>query len=94
VLAFISYILITDNIISYVAAAATFMFVTLSFGELGPNTTNLFATEPETTASGLLWLSELIEEHSRIAKTVGKKGIYVCLSLSVTHCAYAYDFVI
>ena len=54
------------------------MFVTLSFGELGPNESILFATEPETTASGLLWLSELIEEHSRIAKIVGKKGIYVC----------------
>ncbi|KAH9959251.1 transmembrane adaptor Erv26 [Russula dissimulans] len=30
-------------------------------------------------ASGLLWISELIEEHSKIAKIVGKKCIYVIL---------------
>lgn len=28
-------------------------------------------------ASGLLWLAELIEEHSRYAKTIGMRGIYV-----------------
>lgn len=28
-------------------------------------------------ASGLLWLSELIEEHSRLSKAVGQRGIYV-----------------
>ncbi len=28
-------------------------------------------------ASGLLWLSELIEEHSRTAKSLGQRGIYV-----------------
>jgi Transmembrane adaptor Erv26 len=48
------------------------------------------AAEPETTASGLLWLSELIEEHSKLAKILGKKGIYVCcLSLWFTNPAYA-----
>lgn len=31
------------------------------------------------TASGLLYLSELIEEHSRVAKLVGERGIYVCV---------------
>jgi synaptojanin len=75
------YLLITESVVSYVAAAVTFMFVTLSFGELDPNNSILVAIELKKTASGLLWLSELIEEHSRIAKTVGKKGIYVCLSL-------------
>lgn len=29
------------------------------------------------TASGLLWISELIEEHSRLAKTIGQRCIYV-----------------
>lgn len=28
-------------------------------------------------ASGLLWLSELIEENTKIAKTIGQRGIYV-----------------
>ena len=30
-----------------------------------------------SVASGLLWISELIEEHSRMAKVVGQRGIYV-----------------
>ena len=30
-----------------------------------------------TIASGLLWLSELIEEHTKLAKNLGKKSIYV-----------------
>ena len=29
-------------------------------------------------ASGLLYVSELIEEHSRPAKQIGQRGIYVC----------------
>ena len=28
-------------------------------------------------ASGLLWIAELIEEHSRLAKTVGVRAVYV-----------------
>ncbi|KZT42995.1 phosphatidylinositol phosphate phosphatase [Sistotremastrum suecicum HHB10207 ss-3] len=32
-------------------------------------------------ANGLLWLAELIEEHSRIAKTVGIRAIYVIIAL-------------
>lgn len=28
-------------------------------------------------ASGLLWLSEIIEEHSRTSKTIGVRGTYV-----------------
>ncbi|KAH8987007.1 DUF396-domain-containing protein, partial [Lactarius akahatsu] len=35
------------------------------------------------TASGLLWLSELIEEHSKLAKVLGKRGIYVIISIHV-----------
>ncbi|KDQ29485.1 hypothetical protein PLEOSDRAFT_1038990, partial [Pleurotus ostreatus PC15] len=34
-------------------------------------------------ASGLLYLSELIEEHSRIAKLVGERGIYAIIGLHV-----------
>ncbi|KAH9938373.1 transmembrane adaptor Erv26, partial [Fomitopsis serialis] len=34
-------------------------------------------------ASGLLWLSELIEEHSRVAKVVGERTIYFIIIL---HC--------
>jgi hypothetical protein len=33
----------------------------------------------DSTASGLLWLSELIEEHSKFAKVVGKRCIFVRL---------------
>ncbi|KAF8269081.1 transmembrane adaptor Erv26-domain-containing protein [Lactarius quietus] len=51
------------HLLSYVAAVAAFLFVTLSL------------------ASGLLWLSELIEEHSKLAKALGKKGIYVRVSV-------------
>ncbi|KAI0034108.1 transmembrane adaptor Erv26, partial [Vararia minispora EC-137] len=32
-------------------------------------------------ASGLLWISELIEEHSKLAKVVGVRGIYAIISL-------------
>ncbi|KAJ6628888.1 transmembrane adaptor Erv26-domain-containing protein, partial [Mycena sp. CBHHK59/15] len=32
-------------------------------------------------ASGLLYVSELIEEHSRLAKVIGQRGIYVILVL-------------
>ncbi|CAL1701195.1 unnamed protein product [Somion occarium] len=51
--------------LSYVGAAAAFIFVTLSL------------------ASGLLWLSELIEEHSRTAKLVGQRGIYAIIILHI-----------
>jgi hypothetical protein len=30
-------------------------------------------------ASGLLYASELIEEHSRLAKVIGQRSIYVCI---------------
>ncbi|KIM91135.1 hypothetical protein PILCRDRAFT_48207, partial [Piloderma croceum F 1598] len=32
-------------------------------------------------ASGLLYVSELIEEHSRDAKSIGQRGIYIIISL-------------
>jgi len=57
--------------LSYLGAAAAFIFVTLSL------------------ASGLLWISELIEEHSRIAKVIGQRGIYVIIILHVL--LYFYD---
>ncbi|ETW83722.1 hypothetical protein HETIRDRAFT_243473, partial [Heterobasidion irregulare TC 32-1] len=34
-------------------------------------------------ASGLLWLSEVIEEHSRSAKLIGTRGIYAIIALHV-----------
>ncbi|KAK6904735.1 hypothetical protein L486_02803 [Kwoniella mangroviensis CBS 10435] len=34
-------------------------------------------------ASGLLWLAELIEEHSKYAKSIGTRAIYVIISLHV-----------
>ncbi|KAI0677389.1 transmembrane adaptor Erv26-domain-containing protein [Trametes maxima] len=40
-------------------------------------------------ASGLLWISELIEEHSRSAKTIGKRSIYAIILVHVL--LYFYD---
>jgi len=34
-------------------------------------------------ASGLLWLSEIIEEHSRLAKHLGVRAVYVIMALHV-----------
>nr|KIR48513.1 endoplasmic reticulum protein [Cryptococcus bacillisporus CA1280] len=34
-------------------------------------------------ASGLLWLAELIEEHSKYAKTIGMRAIYVIIGLHI-----------
>ncbi|KIP10659.1 hypothetical protein PHLGIDRAFT_125362 [Phlebiopsis gigantea 11061_1 CR5-6] len=34
-------------------------------------------------ASGLLWLSEVIEEHSRSAKVIGQRGIYAIITLHI-----------
>lgn len=42
-------------------------------------------------ASGLLWLSELIEERSKFAKVVGKRCIFVRLSLKSRPCAQSVD---
>lgn len=71
------------HILSYAGAIATFLFVTLSLGEyarqrarLAP-LTRLDPTAAHRAASGLLWLAELIEEHSKTAKTVGIRAIYV-----------------
>ncbi|KAK0453863.1 transmembrane adaptor Erv26-domain-containing protein [Armillaria borealis] len=37
-------------------------------------------------ASGLLYISELIEEHSRLAKTIGQRGIYAVICLHLILC--------
>ncbi|KAH9482775.1 Protein SVP26 [Psilocybe cubensis] len=42
-----------------------------------------FAFVTLSLASGLLYVSELIEEYSRIAKTVGQRSIYVIMALHV-----------
>ncbi|KAJ6539572.1 transmembrane adaptor Erv26-domain-containing protein [Mycena capillaripes] len=40
-----------------------------------------FAFVTLSLASGLLYLSELIEEHTRLAKTIGQRGIYAIIAL-------------
>jgi len=50
-----------------------------------------FVSTTDLTASGLLWLSELIEEHSKLAKVVGKRCIFVRLSLKSRPCARSVD---
>ncbi|OSD04402.1 DUF396-domain-containing protein [Trametes coccinea BRFM310] len=40
-------------------------------------------------ASGLLWISELIEEHSRAAKVIGQRGIYAIIVVHIL--LYFYD---
>ncbi|TFK71770.1 DUF396-domain-containing protein [Pluteus cervinus] len=42
-----------------------------------------FAFVTLSLASGLLYISELIEEHSRISKTIGQRGIYAIILLHV-----------
>ena len=61
---------------SYAGAMAAFIFVTLSLG-MYSTVYALHDTDAVCAASGLLWLSELIEEHSRMAKSIGQRGIYV-----------------
>lgn len=60
------------HVLSYVGAVTAFLFVTLSLG-----TSWVYPRSLTDTASGLLWIAELIEEHSRVAKTVGQRAIYV-----------------
>ncbi|TEB30084.1 DUF396-domain-containing protein [Coprinellus micaceus] len=42
-----------------------------------------FAFVTLSLASGLLYVSELIEEHSRLAKTIGQRSIYAIIALHV-----------
>ncbi|KAK2466078.1 hypothetical protein APHAL10511_001720 [Amanita phalloides] len=42
-----------------------------------------FAFVTLSLASGLLYISELIEEHSRLAKSVGKRGLYVVILIYI-----------
>ena len=74
-------------IISFVAAVGAFLFVTLSLGALAYIFFRCVCIDDDLTASGLLWLSELIEEHSKFAKVVGKRCIYVRLSQKSRPCA-------
>ncbi len=59
------------HLLSYLGSITAFLFVTLSLGELWVEPRKL------TAASGLLWIAELIEEHSRYARIVGVRAIYV-----------------
>ena len=62
--------------------------MTLSLGTLACISLDVVVVVSTTTliASGLLWLSELIEEHSRLAKVVGKRCIWVRLFLKSPIC--------
>jgi hypothetical protein len=63
------------DIHSYGAIVAAFAFVVLSLGGLYNGDTCI--NSDFMLASGLLWISELIEENTRTAKVVGKRSIYV-----------------
>lgn len=74
--------------LSWVALAAGFVFLLLSLGASVP-TPPPFSVPSSTlprhvadelflrAASGLLYVAEVIEEHSGLAKTVGKRLVYV-----------------
>lgn len=70
---------------SFAAAVAAFLFVTLSLGTLACISSDVVISTTTLTASGLLWLSELIEEHSKLAKVVGKRCILVSLFLKESY---------
>lgn len=68
------------NLLSYGAGLAAFIFVTLSLGECSVASSRMAVVlNRASTASGLLWLAEIIEENSKIAKSAGIKLIYVRL---------------
>lgn len=69
---------------SYGGAAAAFVFITLSLGKQKSSPVEESFTN-RITASGLLWLSEVIEEHSRSAKVIGQRGIYVSVLCVVSY---------
>jgi Transmembrane adaptor Erv26 len=58
---------------------AAFAFMTLSLGSCFciPLWENGWVYMVYMTASGLLYASELIEEHSRLAKMIGQRSVYV-----------------
>ena len=65
-------------VLSYVAALVAFVFITLSLGM----SYSLYSWEQRShlhpcLASGLLWVAEMIEEHSRMAKIIGQRAIWV-----------------
>lgn len=60
---------------------AAFAFVTLSLGSFCvPPMEKWLLMSLNITASGLLYASELIEEHSRLAKVIGQRSVYVPIS--------------
>jgi hypothetical protein len=63
---------------SYGAIVASFAFVTLSLGKHALTAMRCLWLR-NLPASGLLYISELIEEHSRTSKVWGQRGIYVRL---------------
>ena len=56
-----------------------FAFVTLSLGSFHTLMEKWLLMWLIIAASGLLYASELIEEHSRLAKMIGQRSVYVCI---------------
>lgn len=71
------------HLVSYIAGLAGFCFALLSLGAQPP--ISPVTLHPRLTlrpaANGLLYVAEVIEEHSAFAKTVGQRIIYVRPSL-------------
>jgi len=68
--------------LSFVAGTAAFLFVLLSLGEpfQAARECHHAPAHPfplRASASGLLYVAEVIEEHAGLAKTVGQRTIYV-----------------
>lgn len=74
--------------LGYAAAATALLFVILSLGTPGHPPLPLHCGTATfllnlNAASGLLWLSEIIEEHSRTSKLVGVRATYVSFPRTV-----------
>lgn len=80
--------------LGYVAAVAALLFVTLSLGECSMRGSFIvWLNTHDILASGLLWLSEIIEEHSRLAKYLGMRAVYVRVpNLSLSGPVVEYSF--
>jgi len=71
-------------LVGYIGSAAGFCFLTLAIGESPFDTiTRKLLT---VTASGLYYLSELVEEHTVIAKKTLTRLIYIVIGLQLLLC--------
>lgn len=70
----------------YIGIAFGFGFLTLAIGKLPPSELVLLACADGSTASGLYYLSELVEEHTVIAKRFLTRMIYGVIGIQVLLC--------